>query len=228
VPVRERLTEFERGAPSERIPSAGRGVGSGTVQHPSPILLPALALAAALVSTSCSGMFEKTVETKAEAAVQTLHSFRVEALDGGAADLAAWKGKVVLVVNTASECGFTGQYAGLQALHERLGPRGFAVLGFPCNDFGGQEPGGAGEIRAFCTSRYQVTFPLFARVRVRAGPEQSPLYAWLGAATGKLPGWNFGKYLIGRDGRPVGFWPSTTAPDDAELAAAIERALSAG
>ena len=171
-------------------------------------------------------MFESSVPTAPEAGAEALHSFTAEGIDGEARDLAAWKGKVVLVVNTASECGFTGQYSGLQALQERFGPRGFDVLAFPSNDFGGQEPGSSAEIAAFCSDRYKTTFPLFAKVRVKAGEGQAPLYGWLGAATGKLPGWNFGKYLIGKDGQPRGFWASTTKPEDSELTAAIEKALA--
>lgn len=170
-------------------------------------------------------MFEKITATKPEAQAQTLHAFTVDGLDGKPRDLAAWKGKVTLVVNTASECGFTKQYEGLQKLQEQYAARGFDVLGFPCNDFGGQEPGSAAEIQTFCSQGFGVTFPLFAKVGVKAGARQSPLYAWLGAASGKLPGWNFGKYLIGRDGKPIAFWSSSTAPEDAEVAAAIEKAL---
>ncbi len=189
--------------------------------------IPAVALAvlAGALHTSCNGMFEKTTATKPEAQAQTLHAFVVEGIDGKPRELAAWKGKVVLVVNTASECGFTKQYDGLQKLQEKYAARGFDVLGFPCNDFGGQEPGTAKEIETFCSTNFHVTFPLFAKVGVKAGANQAPIYAWLGAATGKLPGWNFGKYLIGKDGKPIAFWSSSTEPGDAEVAAAIEKAL---
>jgi len=185
----------------------------------------ALAILAGLLTTSCNDMFEKTTATKPEAQAQTLHTFTVAGIDGKPRDLSAWKGKVALVVNTASECGFTKQYDGLQALQAQYAARGFDVLGFPCNDFGGQEPGSAQEIEQFCSTKFQVTFPLFAKLAVKAGPNQAPLYAWLSGATGKLPGWNFGKYLIGKDGKPIAFWPSSTEPEDAEVIAAIEKAL---
>jgi glutathione peroxidase len=177
---------------------------------------------------SCTGMFEKSVTTTPAAAAKTLHAFTVEEIDGKPRDLAAWKGKVALVVNTASECGFTNQYEGLQELQTRYGARGFDVLAFPSNDFGGQEPGTSAQIQQFCSTRFDTTFPLFAKVGVKTGAGQSPLYAWLGEATGKLPGWNFGKYLVGKDGKPVAFWPSTTKPLDAEITSAIEKALAAG
>lgn len=159
--------------------------------------------------------------------VKSLASFETKTLEGAAAPLAQWNGKVVLVVNTASACGYTKQYAGLEKLHEEYAARGFAVLGFPCNDFGGQEPGSAAEIRTFCTDKFQVTFPLYEKVSVKAGAEQAPLYTWLGEKTGQLPSWNFCKYLIGRDGQPIQFWSSKTAPDAAELRSAIDAALAA-
>jgi glutathione peroxidase len=186
---------------------------------------PVIALCAATLATSCDGMFEKTTATKPEARSQTLHALTVAGLDGQSRDLSAWRGRVVLVVNTASECGFTDQYAGLEMLQERFHARGFDVLGFPCNDFGGQEPGSAAEIQQFCSRKFQVTFPLFAKVGVKDGPNQAPIYAWLGGATGKLPGWNFGKYLVGQDGVPIAFWSSSTEPEDSEIVAAIEKAL---
>ncbi|MBL8862534.1 MAG: glutathione peroxidase [Planctomycetes bacterium] len=173
-------------------------------------------------------MFEKTTATKPEARAQTLHAFQVEGIDGRPRDLAAWKGKVVLVVNTASECGFTSQYEGLQKLQERYGARGFDVLAFPSNDFGGQEPGTSAQIAQFCSTSFGTTFPLFAKVAVKSGTDQAPLYRWLGESTGKLPGWNFGKYLIGKDGQPIAFWPSTTKPEDGAITSAIEQALPAG
>ena len=158
-------------------------------------------------------------------APQKLTDFTLPALNGEPVNLARFKGQVVLVVNVASRCGYTPQYAGLQKLHEEFGPRGLAVLGFPCNDFGKQEPGSAAEIAEFCGVNYGVTFPMFEKLQTKAGPGQSPLYTWLGAQTGALPEWNFGKYLIGRDGQPLGFFPSKVDPDGADLRAEIERAL---
>jgi len=168
---------------------------------------------------------DATAVTAEKADPMNLYSLKTNSLDGSAADLAGYRGKVVLVVNVASECGYTPQYAGLQKLHTELKDRGFAVLGFPSNDFGGQEPGTPQQIREFCTTKYKVDFPMFAKVQTKAGAGQSPVYALLGEATGKLPNWNFCKYLVGKDGKPISFHPSKTAPDDAGLRAAIDAAL---
>ncbi|MCC7014490.1 MAG: glutathione peroxidase [Planctomycetes bacterium] len=157
----------------------------------------------------------------------SLHALTVQSLDGQSIDLARYRGKVLLVVNTASQCGLTPQYAGLQALYNELAPRGVEVLGFPSNDFGAQEPGTAAEIREFCTARYAVTFPLFAKVVTKGEAAQSPVYAALGKATGKLPGWNFAKYVVGKDGVPLRFFDSRVAPDDKGLRATLESALAA-
>ncbi len=135
-------------------------------------------------------------------------------------------GKVLLIVNTASKCGFTPQYEGLEALQQTLSPRGFAVLGFPSNDFKGQEPGTEAQIQEFCTLTYGVKFPMFEKVHV-VGEEATPLYRDLTRATGVAPAWNFHKYLISRDGRVVAQFPSKVRPDDPELRAAIERELDA-
>ncbi|MNK20778.1 Hydroperoxy fatty acid reductase gpx1 [compost metagenome] len=134
-------------------------------------------------------------------------------------------GKVLLVVNTASKCGFTPQYEGLEALQQKYAARGFSVLGFPSNDFKGQEPGSEAQIQEFCTLTYGVKFPMFQKVQV-TGADATPLYQRLAAATGVQPGWNFHKYLIARDGRVVAQFPSKVKPDDAGLVAAIERELS--
>ena len=152
------------------------------------------------------------------------HDFRPLAGDTPVNLREAYAGHVLLVVNTASKCGFTPQYEGLEALHARLSPRGFSVLGFPSNDFMGQEPGSEEEIREFCTLTYGVKFPMFEKVVV-TGDEATPLYRELAAATGDQPGWNFHKYLIGRDGAVVASFPSKTAPDDPALLALIERLL---
>jgi glutathione peroxidase len=134
-------------------------------------------------------------------------------------------GQVLLVVNTASRCGFTPQYEGLEALHAELSPRGFAVLGFPSNDFMGQEPGSEEEIAEFCTNTYGVRFPMFEKVVVRGG-DAVPLYRELAEATGEAPGWNFHKYLLNRQGEVVASFGSRTTPDDPALRAAIEAALA--
>lgn len=137
-----------------------------------------------------------------------------------------YAGQVLLIVNTASKCGFTPQYEGLEALHQKYAGRGFAVLGFPSNDFKGQEPGNEQQIQEFCTLTYGVKFPMFEKVHV-IGPETTPLYRSLSQATGVAPGWNFHKYLVARDGRVVANFPSKIKPDDPALVAAIERELKA-
>jgi glutathione peroxidase len=147
-------------------------------------------------------------------------------LDGTPVDLSRFSGRVSLVVNVASECGFTPQYAGLQELYERYRGRGFVVLGFPSNEFGGQEPGGPAEIRSFCEREYGVTFPMFEKVQTKPGPAQSPVWRRLGES-GHLPAWNFYKFLIGREGQVVAVFPTSVPPDSRAVRQAIERALSA-
>ena len=156
----------------------------------------------------------------------SFYDLQTRTLQGQPAELAVYKGKVTLVVNTASECGYTPQYEGLEKLHRELSPKGFAVLGFPSNDFGGQEPGSAQEIAEFCRKNYGVTFPMFAKLSTQPGPDQSPIYRYLGAA-GHLPSWNFSKYVIGKDGRVIAFFPSAVTPESAELRSAIAKALTA-
>ncbi len=146
---------------------------------------------------------------------------------GSERSLADHAGHVLLIVNTASKCGFTPQYAGLEALYRQYGPRGFAVLGFPCNQFGAQEPGDAAEIATFCTTSYDVTFPVFAKVDVN-GADADPLFDYLkaeapGVLGSKAIKWNFTKFLIDRTGRPVRRYAPTTRPE--ELAAEIEALL---
>ncbi len=152
--------------------------------------------------------------------------FAFTAINGQPMPLAAYAGKVLLVVNTASFCGFTRQYEGLQALSERYAARGLVVIGVPSNDFS-QEPKAEGEIAAFCQGAFGVTFPLTAKVRVK-GPDAHPLYRWIAASLGGkgVPGWNFHKFLIGADGRTVQGFATTITPDNADLIAAIERELA--
>jgi glutathione peroxidase len=138
---------------------------------------------------------------------------------------ALFEGKVLLVVNTASKCGYTPQYEGLEKLHRELSDQGFAVLGFPSNDFMGQEPGSEEEIREFCTNTYGVQFPMFQKVSVK-GKDADPLFVELAKATGQEPGWNFHKYLIGKDGEVIQSFPSRVKPDSEELRKAIEAALA--
>jgi glutathione peroxidase len=154
----------------------------------------------------------------------SFYDLTTHTLDGKTQSLSAFKGKVLLVVNTASECGFTPQYGGLEKLHEEYQPKGFAVLGFPSNDFGGQEPGTAEQIATFCSTKYDVKFPLFEKVETK-GPKQSPVYAFLTKQHGE-PRWNFHKYLIGKDGEVAGAFSSKVTPESAELRTAIDQALA--
>jgi glutathione peroxidase len=151
-----------------------------------------------------------------------MYDLTVNTLDGKPQPLSAYKGKVVLVVNTASECGFTPQYAGLEKLYEELSPKGLVILGFPSNDFGAQEPGTSQQIATFCKKNYGVTFPMFEKVKVK-GEGVAPLYALLGA--NDPPKWNFHKYLVSKDGRLLKSFPSKVPPDSKELRDAIETAL---
>lgn len=155
----------------------------------------------------------------------SIYSLGATTLDGETVQLSRFAGQVTVFVNVASRCGFTPQYAGLQALHERYAGRGFSVVGVPSNDFGAQEPGTPAEIRQFCSTRYAVTFPLLAKAEVKAGDSQSPLYKAFAAQTGKSPTWNFGKYLVGRDGSVLAYFEPKVAPDDPRLVAALEQAL---
>ncbi|BDU70795.1 glutathione peroxidase [Geothrix oryzae] len=153
----------------------------------------------------------------------SLHELTLNTLEGKPQSLAAYKGKVVLAVNVASECGYTPQYAGLQKLYREYKDRGLVVLGFPCNQFGGQEPGSAAQIESFCQKNYGVTFPLFEKLEVK-GPGQAPVYQFLTAKHGE-PAWNFHKYLVGKDGQVIQAFGSKVTPDGPELKAALEAAL---
>ena len=185
-------------------------------------------LAAAAVVAACgSPVTQEAFPKEAKTDVANLYELKAPALDGGVVSLSDFRGKAVLVVNVASECGFTGQYEGLQKLHDEYAAKGFAVLGFPSNEFGGQEPGTAAEIRKFCTSKFDVEFPMFAKVEVKKGAGQSPVYAYLTTATGKEPNWNFCKYVVDRKGVVTAFFPSRSGPDDKALRASIDAALAA-
>ncbi len=162
----------------------------------------------------------------AGATVSSFYDLKTKTLDGKPADLAMYKGKVSLVVNVASKCGFTPQYEGLEKLQKDMGGKNFNVLGFPSNDFGGQEPGTAQEIATFCKLTYGVTFPMFEKVVTKAGTDQSPIYSFLGTS-GHLPAWNFSKYVIDKDGKIVAFFPSKVTPESPELREAIDKALAA-
>jgi glutathione peroxidase len=144
--------------------------------------------------------------------------FTVKAADGSPIDMARYAGRVLLIVNTASKCGFTPQYEGLEALHRRFEGQGLTILGFPCNQFGAQEPGDAAEIANFCSLAYDVSFPVMAKIDVN-GDDADPLFQWLkteapGVLGTKAIKWNFTKFLVGRDGQVVGRYASTTKPED--------------
>jgi len=159
----------------------------------------------------------------------TLHDFQARTIDGKERSLADCRGKVALVVNVASKCGLTPHYAGLEKLYEAKRERGLELLGFPCNQFAGQEPGSDAQVQEFCSTTYGVTFPLFSKIEVN-GPGRHPLYAWLTSVEAGPEGagdikWNFGKFVIGRDGQVVARFAPPTTPDDPALVAAIEKAL---
>ena len=189
------------------------------------IQLRPLLLSLALIASACTSDATITPELTAKWSATGVYNLETQTLEGEAAPLSLYAGKVSLVVNVASKCGLTPQYEALQALHEEYGPSGFTVLAFPCNDFGGQEPGSPAEIRSFCTDNYEVSFPIFAKLQTKEGDGQSELYSLLGTKTGDLPGWNFGKYLIADDGTPLEFFSSTTSPNDEDLVAALQAAL---
>ena len=146
-------------------------------------------------------------------------------IDGKEVALSTYKGKVILAVNVASKCGFTPQYTGLESLYETYKDKGVVVLGFPSNEFGGQEPGTEAEIKQFCSLTYNVTFPMFAKVSVKSGDAQSPVYQFL-TRSQPAPRWNFSKYLVGKDGQVIAAFDSRVAPDNAELIKAIDAALA--
>jgi glutathione peroxidase len=154
------------------------------------------------------------------------YRFEFGSLDGGKLPLASWRGRPVLVVNTASFCGYTPQYRDLEALWRRYRERGLVVLGVPSNDFGAQEPGSAAEIKQFCETNYQVDFPLTEKYRVIGG-DAHPFYRWVAAQIGEdgAPRWNFHKYLIGPDGQLAGAWPSRVGPLDPAITGEIEAML---
>ncbi|WP_193610086.1 glutathione peroxidase [Nocardioides lijunqiniae] len=159
--------------------------------------------------------------------MSALQDFSATGIDGRDVDLADYAGQVVLVVNTASQCGFTPQYQGLQRLHDEYGEQGFAVLGFPCDQFGHQEPGEDDEIAGFCERNFGVTFPLFSKVDVN-GADAHPVFEWLRSEKGGLLGskikWNFTKFLVGKDGKVIGRYSPTTAPE--KISGDIEKALA--
>lgn len=159
----------------------------------------------------------------------SIYDIAVKDIEGKDTTLAAYKGKVVLIVNVASHCGYTPQYKNLEAVYQKCKDQGFVVLGFPCNQFGGQEPGTNEEIKQFCTSKYDVTFPLFDKIDVN-GANRHPLYVMLAGETSPFPGnikWNFNKFLIGKDGKILKRFDSKVTPDSTEATEAITAALAA-
>jgi glutathione peroxidase len=176
-------------------------------------------------AVTCTAVAVTSLTVMAHTAPASFYDLETKALDGKPGNLAQYKGKFAVVVNVASKCGYTPQYAGLEKLYREMTPKGVVVLGFPSNDFGGQEPGSAEEIATFCKTKYDVTFPLFEKGVTKAGPTQSPVYQYLGA-TGNLPGWNFSKYVVDKKGQVVAFFPSKVTPDAPELKAAIDKALA--
>ena len=183
-----------------------------------------VALAAALAPSAASA--QAATATAASAACPALLQQTFNRLqDEKPQSLCQYAGKVVLVVNTASKCGYTPQYEGLEALNARYAAKGLVVLGFPSNDFGQQEPGDGKQIADFCFNTYGVKFPMFSKTVVK-GKDANPLFVALTQATGKAPGWNFHKYLIGRKGAPLASYSSDVAPTSPSLVSAVEKALA--
>jgi glutathione peroxidase len=193
-------------------------------------LAPGAVRAAADAATTNTTPAATAASPKKEGALNTIHQFTMKGIDGKDVALADYKGKVLVVVNVASKCGFTSQYDGLEKLYEKYKERGVVVLGFPANNFMGQEPGTDAEIAQFCSTKFGVSFPMFSKISVK-GADIHPLYQYLtGKATaGEFAGdisWNFNKFVIGRDGRIVARFGSRTKPDAADLVAAIDKALA--
>jgi glutathione peroxidase len=171
------------------------------------------------------------VGTSLMAAEKTVYDFTLNTIDGQPAPLSSYKGKIVLLVNVASKCGYTPQYAALESIYEKYKDRGFVIVGIPANNFGAQEPGTNQEIKTFCSSKYHVTFPMMAKVSVK-GSDITPLYQFLTdkdahPQTGGEIGWNFTKFLVGPDGKVIARFDSKVTPDSPEVTSAIEKALSA-
>ncbi len=165
----------------------------------------------------------------AMATEKTIYDFSLNSIDGQPTPLSSFKGKIVLLVNVASRCGYTPQYAALESIYEKYKSRGFVIVGIPANNFGGQEPGSNEEIKTFCTAKYHVTFPMMAKVSVK-GSDITPLYQFLTdkaahPETGGEIGWNFTKFLVGPDGKVLARFDSKVEPDSAQVTSAIEKAL---
>lgn len=173
-------------------------------------------------------LFSATVTLSSPSFAGDLTVIPFQTIEGKETSLADYQGKVVLIVNTASKCGLTKQYSALEAIYDKYKAKDFVVLGFPCNDFGNQEPGTLEEIQTFCSTKFEVSFPLMEKIHVK-GKDQHPLYTALTGKEGAFPGdvkWNFGKFLIGKDGKPLARFEPRQKPDSEELIAAIEKALA--
>ncbi len=165
----------------------------------------------------------------AMSAAENLYEIPLKDIDGKPASLAKYKGRVLLIVNTASQCGYTPQYESLESVYEKYNAQGLSVLGFPCNQFGGQEPGSNAEIKQFCSTKFHVSFPMFDKIEVN-GAQQSPLYAALTGKESPFPGkitWNFNKFLVDREGKIIARFPSGDEPNSPKVTKAIEAALAA-
>lgn len=158
-------------------------------------------------------------------AASSVHDFTLTSIDGNPAPLSSYKGKVLLLVNVASKCGYTPQYTGLQTLYDKYKDRGLVVVGVPANNFGGQEPGTNEEIKTFCTRNYNVTFPMMSKVSVK-GEDKTPLYGYLTENTGGDVKWNFTKFLVDKNGKIVSRFESKVTPESPELTSAVEKALA--
>ena len=162
--------------------------------------------------------------TMSALAANSIHEFTMNSIDGKPTSLKSWQGKVVLVVNVASQCGYTPQYTGLEALYQKYKDKGLVIVGVPANNFGGQEPGTDEEIKTFCSRKYSVTFPMMSKVSVK-GSDSAPLYQYLTTAKGGDVKWNFTKFLVGKDGKVIERFEPKVAPESPELTAAIDAAL---
>jgi glutathione peroxidase len=180
----------------------------------------------ALVVAALAALAFAAPSTAAESPCPSLLDRKLASLQDEPVSLCQFRGKVLMVVNTASECGYTPQYEGLERLYRRYRDKGFAVLGFPANDFGGQEPGSNKQIAQFCRVNYGITFPMFAKTSV-VGANANPLFRELAAQTGKPPRWNFHKYLLDRAGQPVAVFESAVEPADPRVTSQIEKLLAA-
>jgi glutathione peroxidase len=203
-------------SPGKR-PGAARFDEPSLRMHVAAMIKSVLALAALLL-----------LQAGSASAADSIYDIPLKDIDGKPVSLNAYKGKVLLIVNVASKCGYTPQYAGLEQIYNKYKDQGLVVLGFPCNQFGGQEPGTNEEIKQFCSSKYSVTFPLFDKLEVN-GPNRHPLYTALSGEASPFPGkigWNFNKFLVGRDGKIVGRFDSKVKPDSEELSKAIQAALA--